>query len=85
MNRHDRRAAKHIIGPEVTKGINLFLNLKDECLHCKLKFDKMNKEMATTWIVEVRAEDSIVNLYCPECHEKVKKVRKLLDDQKEKL
>ncbi len=84
MNRHDRRSAKHIIGPEVTKGINLFLKLKDSCLQCKAPFDKMNKEMVATWIVEVRNEENIVSLFCTTCYEKVKKVRELLNENQQK-
>lgn len=72
MNRKQRRALGKQVGEDATERINLMLNLPKECLTCKKSYDKLSKEMATTWFVEVYSEQKRVDLYCPECHEKRK-------------
>jgi ribosomal protein L44E len=72
MNRKERRTAEKQMGKENMEKINLMLNLPTECLTCKKSYDKLSKEMAMTWFVEVFNELKRVDLYCPECQEKRK-------------
>ena len=72
MNRKQRRAmAKNnkSTSEAVTKQLNMFDSLPDECLACTKPFDKKNREMVATWNVVVRDEKT-VRLYCPECWDK---------------
>ena len=72
MNRKQRRAmAKNnkSTSEAVTKKLNMFDSLPDECLACTNPFDKKNREMVATWNVVVRDEKT-VRLYCPECWDK---------------
>jgi hypothetical protein len=41
-----------------------------KCLTCEAPYDKMSKEMAMTWTVEVYKAQQEVRLYCPSCQEK---------------
>ena len=70
MNRKQRRAMEKKMGKDnsqkLAEKIFQFNNLPDECLACLKPFDKNSKEMATTWSVVVRDENT-VRLYCPEC------------------
>lgn len=70
MNRKQRRVLKKITGKEAVSTIDLMLNLGDKCLTCEKPFDKMSKDMAMTWFIEVYKESKQTKLYCPECHEK---------------
>jgi hypothetical protein len=70
MNRKQRRALGKIAGKKATSTIDLMLGLGDHCLTCFTPFDKMSKEMANTWFIEVYKEDAITHLYCPECYSK---------------
>ena len=68
MNRKQRRAmAKNNknTSDAVTKKLNMFQALPDECLACTKPFDKKDKQMAMTWNVVVRDENT-VRLYCPD-------------------
>lgn len=67
MNRNQRRKMNKMIGKEATLNLELMLNMKDECLTCKKAYDRLSKEMASTWSVEVYADQKRVDLYCPEC------------------
>lgn len=68
MNRKQRRALDKISkNSEASSSIDLMLGIGDECLTCQKPYDKMNKEMAMTWFVEVYKADKKVNLYCPDC------------------
>ena len=70
MNRKQRRAINKIAkNDEAASSIDLMLGVADHCLTCKKPYDKMNKEMARTWFVEVYKEQKLVNLYCPQCWE----------------
>jgi len=77
MNRKDRRAMEKKVGKEnsqkLAEKISQFDNLPDECLACLKPFDKQSKEMAATWNVVVRDENTI-RLYCPECWDKAQKI-----------
>ena len=53
---------------KLTEKIFQFDQLPEECLACLKPFDKQSKEMAMTWNVVVKDEDT-VRLYCPECWE----------------
>lgn len=72
MNRKQRRSLGKQLGEEATSTVDLMLNLPSECLTCKKSYDKMSKEMAMTWYIEVYKKDKIIKLYCPECQEKRK-------------
>ena len=59
------------------KQVTQFDKLPDMCLTCEREYDKKSKEMAKTWNVVVKDENT-VRLYCPECwdmaNELIKKV-----------
>ena len=70
MNRKQRRAVSRQVGKDNSEELSVkvaqFQNLPDMCLMCEKPFDKKSKQMAQTWNVVVRDEDT-VRLYCPEC------------------
>lgn len=70
MNRKQRRAMEKKVGKEnsqkLAEKIFQFDQLPDECLACLKPYDKKSKEMARTWNVVVKDENTI-RLYCPEC------------------
>lgn len=70
MNRQQRRALKKIAGKEAVSAIDLMLNIGSKCLTCDKVFDRMSKEMAMTWTIEVYNTTKETRLYCPECQEK---------------
>ena len=70
LNRKQRRALSKMVNKKATSTIDLMLKLGDHCLTCHTPFDRMSKEMANTWFIEVFKEDAITNLYCPECYPK---------------
>lgn len=68
MNREQRRAINKIAkNDEASSSIDLMLKIAEQCLTCNKPYDKMSKEMAKTWFVEVYKADKKVNLYCPDC------------------
>jgi hypothetical protein len=82
MNRKQRRSfakAQQKAGAEakLIKQVTQFDKLPDMCLTCEREYDKKSKEMAKTWNVVVKDENT-VRLYCPECwdmaNELIKKV-----------
>jgi len=86
MNRKQRRAQEKKMGKQnsqkLAEKIFQFDQLPDECLACLKPFDKKSKEMAHTWNVVVRDENT-VRLYCPECWEFAKGViNKLKEERK---
>ena len=70
MNRQQRRALQKVAGKSATSTIDLMLNIGDKCLTCEAPFDRMSKEMAMTWFIEVYKETKETRLYCPSCQEK---------------
>lgn len=70
MDRNQRRLLKKKMGKEATSTIDLMLNMGDHCLTCNKPFDRMSKEMAMTWFIEVYKGAKETRLYCPECHQK---------------
>ncbi len=70
MNRKQRRALQKIAGKEAVSTIDLMLNISNKCLTCDKAFDRMSKEMAMTWTIEVYSAAKETRLYCPECQEK---------------
>ena len=70
MNRKQRRAMEKKVGKENSQKLaEKFLQLDQlpaECLACLKPFDKKSKEMAMTWNVVIRDENT-VRLYCPNC------------------
>tara|TARA_A100001391_G_scaffold203585_1_gene196402 strand:+ start:2692 stop:2958 length:267 start_codon:yes stop_codon:yes gene_type:complete len=85
MNRKQRREMERKMGKDnsqkLAEKIFQFDQLPDECLACLKPFDKKSKEMAMTWSVVVKDENT-VRLYCPECWAQAKKVIK---DFKERI
>ncbi len=67
MNRKMRKTMGKQLGKDATSTVDLMLSLANECLTCKKPYDKLNKEMAKTWYVEVFNSLKRVDLYCPEC------------------
>lgn len=70
LNRKQRRTLEKVAGKSATSTIDLMLNIGDKCLTCNKPFDRMSKEMAMTWFIEVYKEAKQTKLYCPECQEK---------------
>jgi uncharacterized protein with PIN domain len=70
MNRKQRRTLQKIAGKKATSTIDLMLNMPSKCLTCEAPYDKMSREMAMTWTVEVYKAQQEVRLYCPSCQEK---------------
>ena len=70
MNRKERRALEKIAGKSATSTLDLMLNIGDKCLTCSKPYDRISKEMAMTWFIEVYKEAKETRLYCPECQEK---------------
>jgi hypothetical protein len=52
----------------------LFDELPEQCGVCRKEFDKTDREMVSSWNVVVRESQGKVNLYCPPCWEKGKKM-----------
>jgi len=74
MNRAQRRAAQKSNkkkgekpNKEVDNIMGMFDLLPDQCSACLAPYDKMNKQMVTTWNVVVKEEKKVVRLYCPDC------------------
>ena len=72
MNRKQRRTLNKLAGKEATSTIDLMLNIGDSCLQCGLPFDRLSKEMAKTWFIEVYKQAKEIRLFCPECHKEKK-------------
>lgn len=70
LNRKQRRALAKVVNKKAASTIDLMLNLGDHCLTCNKPFDRMSKEMANTWFIEVFKENTTTHLYCPECYPK---------------
>ena len=69
MNRKQRRTLNKVAkNKEAASSIDLMLGVSNECLTCHKPFDRLSKEMATTWFVEVFKAEKKVNLYCPDCY-----------------
>jgi hypothetical protein len=71
VTRKLQRKKEKDLQKEVTKKVGLFNMLPDKCHLCEKPYDKKSKEMAQTWFVNVFAEESIVDLFCPDCWGKV--------------
>ena len=51
---------------EVSETLAMFDKLPSECTACLKPFSKKSREMAMTWNVVIRDENT-VRLYCPDC------------------
>lgn len=71
MNRHERRSLKKKVGEETFNAVSLMLSMPEECSGCQKKFDKKDKEMAKTWMVQVYQKKNAVDLKCPECWQQI--------------
>ena len=85
MNRKQRRAMDKKIGKKnsqkLPEKISQFDQLPDECLACLKPFDKNSKEMAASWNVIVRDENTI-RLYCPDCWNTAREIVAKYKEQK---
>ena len=76
VNRKQRRAAAKMAQKaghdDLSKKIMLFNEIGDECTCCESPFDKTDAEMLNSWMVIVREEKNLVNIYCPECWERAR-------------
>ncbi len=72
MNRQQRRAMSKQMGGEATQVLDLMLNLPTKCLTCEATYDKTNRDMVRTWVVDVFKSEKRVDLYCPKCDEQRK-------------
>jgi uncharacterized protein with PIN domain len=70
MNRKQRRALQKMAGKTATSTLDLMLAIGDKCLTCNTPFDRMSKEMAKIWFIEVYKSTKETRLYCPSCQEK---------------
>jgi len=70
LNRKQRRQLRKAVGEKATSTIDLMLTIPDTCSMCQTPFDKTNKEMVTSWFVEVYNSKKKVVLTCPECFNK---------------
>jgi len=72
---------------DLAQKVNMFDRLPDACTVCSTPFDKLNKEMVTSWNVAVREKEKQVNLYCPSCwdsaNEILKEFKKRIMEKKE--
>mgnify|MGYP003113799560 CR=1 FL=1 len=73
IKRKKEQEEKKSLEKKMSKKLNMFDMLPEQCLACYAKFDKKNKEQVTTWTVVVSEEKGRVSLFCPECVEKTKK------------
>ena len=76
IKRDNQKRIQKDLENEIKEKLNMFDKLGEECLACKDKFDKTNREMVETWNVVVRENEGIVNLYCPECWDFAQKIVK---------
>jgi len=59
---------------DLSEKIGMFGKLPDKCDACSTFFDKKSREMANTWVVVVKYEESVVRLFCPLCLDKAKEI-----------
>ena len=76
IKRDNQKRIKKGLENEVKEKIGMFEKIGEECLACKDKFDKTNREMVESWNVVVRQDEDIVNLYCPQCWDFAQKIIK---------
>lgn len=82
LKRKIKRNKVKKVKKDFKKSLNLFHSIPDRCSVCEESFDKSNKEQVKTWNVAVREKQNTINLYCPSCWGKAKK---LINDIKEQL
>jgi uncharacterized protein with PIN domain len=70
LNRKQRRALGKMVNKQAASSIDLMLGIADHCLTCNKPFDRMSKEMARSWFIEVYKENAMTCLFCPECYQK---------------
>ena len=82
MNRKQRRARgiKNAAESEISQSLSMFEKLPDECTACLKVFSKKSKEMAMTWNVIVKDQNT-VRLYCPECWSSARKAVEIFREQ----
>ena len=66
----NKKAAERAMAEKVA----LFGHLPNKCLTCEKPFNKMDREQVMSWNVVVREQEEKVNLYCPQCWDKAKKI-----------
>ena len=63
VREHKKRMKK--LERKISKQLNMFDMLPENCLTCEKHFDKKSKEQSMTWKTIVKKDS--VRLYCPEC------------------
>ena len=76
IKRNNQQRIQKGLENEVKEKLGMFDKLGEECLACKDKFDKTNREMVESWNVVVREGEGKVNLYCPKCWDFAQKIVK---------
>ena len=78
IKRDNQKRIQKGLEQEVKEKLGMFDKLGEECLACKEKFDKSDREMVESWSVVVREGDGEgkVNLYCPKCWDFAQKIVK---------
>jgi len=88
MNRKQRRAAQKLArkskNTDLEEKISLHDKLSESCRVCEKEFDKKDMKMLSEWMVVVREKEQSVNLYCPECWDKAKKIISELQETEKK-
>ena len=82
LRRANAKKSKKLAEKEMATKVALFGKLPSNCLTCERPFDKLDKQQVMSWSVVVRQEEEKVNLYCPECWQRA---RKLVDDFKNRI
>ena len=84
MNRKMKRAMKKQMGSgaseRMAQQVSQFSKLPDHCMACQKEFDKLDKDMVSTWSVVVKQE--VVRLFCPDC---IKKTQEALNVSNENI
>ena len=84
MNRKTKRAMKKQMGTDATEKmaqqVNQFSKLPTHCMACQKNFDKLDKQMVSSWHVVVKQD--VVRLFCPDC---IKKTQEALNVSNENI
>jgi len=76
--RESRKAEK-----KLTKVLNKFDKIPNNCLVCEKEFDRGSKQHAMEWSVVVKTD--VVRLYCPECWSfAINTINKVKEESREK-
>ena len=84
MNRKQRRAAAKIARKaghdNLAEKIMIINELGDECTYCESPFDKTDAAILDSWMVIAREKS--VNIYCPECWDRVRNTMEEIQNER---